>query len=225
MARSTEFIQGPSFTVSAVVAGDKTLMGNPSYQITGLPPFTDNPLATVGNDWSVAHDLISPSEHEAIEKMAGDIGTKLAASGWRGLFGMDMIYDETRGRMYLIEINARQPASVPLESAFQEGNRQHGLPGPTIFEAHLKALVGEPVSEPLIPINDGAQIVQRVTKGFEHASPAAAEALEEAGFTVISYENVEPNADLMRIQSAKGIIERHGKLNKRGEEIQEMLER
>ncbi len=225
MARSTEFILGPSFTVSAVVAGDKTLMGNPSYQITGMPPFTDNLLATVGNDWSVAHDLISPSEHEIMTSMVNDIGAKLAASGWRGLFGLDMIYDVTRGRMYLIEINARQPASVPLESAFQEVNRQQGLSGLTIFEAHIKALAGETISETLIPINDGAQIVQRVTKGFEHASPDAAEALEEAGFTVISYENTEPNADLMRIQSAKGIIERHGKLNKRGEQIQELLER
>jgi len=224
MARSTEYIQGPSFTVSAVVTDDKVLLGNPSYQITGLPPFTDNPLATVGNDWSVAHDLISTSEHEAIEEMVGAIGKKLSASGWRGLFGIDMIYDNSRNHMYLIEINARQPASVPLESAFQEAYRQQGLPGLTIFEAHVKALLGETLNEPLIPINDGAQIVQRVTKAFDHASPEVAEALEEAGYTVISYENTQPNADLMRIQSAKGIIERHGKLNKRGEQIQELLE-
>lgn len=224
-ARSTEFILGPSFTVSVVVAGDSVLLGNPSYQITGLPPFTDNPLATVGNDWSVAHDIVSASEHEAIESMASDVGKRLAASGWRGLFGLDMIYDDSRNRMYLIEINARQPASVPLESAFQEANRQQGLPGLTVFEAHLKALHDETLNEPLIPINDGAQIVQRVTKAFEHASPDAAEALEEAGFTVISYENTEPNADLMRVQSTKGIIERHGKLNKRGEQIQELLEK
>lgn len=225
MVRSTEYIQGPSFTVSAVVAGENILMGNVSYQITGIPPFTDNLLTTIGNDWSVAHDLISPAEHEYIESMVSAIGKKLAASGWRGLFGIDMIYDQSRNRMYLIEINARQPASVPLESAFQEANRQQGLPGLTIFEAHVKALEGETLNEPLIPINDGAQIVQRVTTALEHASPLAAEALEEAGYTVISYENTEPNADLMRIQSAKGIIERHGRLNKRGKQIEELLER
>ena len=34
-------------------------IGNPSYQITGMPPLTDSPFATVGNDWSLPHTLLN----------------------------------------------------------------------------------------------------------------------------------------------------------------------
>jgi hypothetical protein len=148
---------------------------------------------------------------------------KLNASGWKGLFGLDLIYDATRGRIFLIEINARQPASVTLESVFQQKNRDLGVVGLTIFEAHLRALTGEPIDQPLIPINDGAQIVQRVTLFTKHASVPVRAALIAQGYTVVSYENTELNADLMRIQSDKGIMERHAKFNKRGKEIEETL--
>ena len=96
-------------------------------------------------------------------------------SGWKGLFGIDVIYDEERDQFKLIEINARQPASTTYESQLQARFRGHGLVGATIFEAHLAALTGStrsdlvqikvgPWQEKQIEINDGAQIVQRVTK-------------------------------------------------------------
>ncbi len=50
MTRRTAFVRGPSFTVNAVVAADKIVLGNISYQITGLAPFTDNAFTTIGND-------------------------------------------------------------------------------------------------------------------------------------------------------------------------------
>ncbi len=221
-ARATVFVRGPSFTVNVVVGKDSVLVGNPSYQITGLPPFTDQPFATVGNDWSLTHSLLSEAEIAEMEKMAHDIGEKLRADGWRGLFGIDAMRDDDLNRIFLIEINARQPASAVFESAIQEENRRQGIQGLTIFEAHLRALVGDDIGgkdHPLVPVNDGAQIVQRVSRDIQEMPDDVVGSLELAGYNAIAYENTEHNEDLLRVQSMMGIMETHGRLNARGKEI------
>jgi hypothetical protein len=162
--RTLRYIHGPSFTVNVVVTADKILVGNVSYQITGLSPFTDNEFSTVGNDWSVTHSLLAEAEVAYIERMAVDIGSKMQKDGWRGLFGLYVIRDDAENTLYMIEINARQPASTTFESFLQNEFRSHGLSGCTTFEAHIAALRRESVAAPLIPVNDGAQILQRITK-------------------------------------------------------------
>ena len=224
MARASAYAHGPAFTVNVVVTADIVLMGNISYQITGLPPFTDNPFSTVGNDWSLTHSLLSDIEIQYIEAMVAETGAKIQTDGWRGLFGIDLIRDDEHDRICLIEINARQPASATFESFLQEGNRLEGLVGPTVFEAHIAALRGEAIHEALIPLNDGAQIVQRVTKNSGlKIEDSKLNALKEAGYKVISYPNTELNADLLRIQGTRGIMETHGKFNARGKEIVEIV--
>ena len=51
IARISAFVSGPSFTVNVVVTPTRILLGNISYQITGMIPFTDSSFSTVGNDW------------------------------------------------------------------------------------------------------------------------------------------------------------------------------
>jgi hypothetical protein len=162
--------------------------------------------------------------------MAQKIGVRMQKDGWKGLFGIDVIYDEEHDLLRLIEINARQPASTTLESEFQSALRAHGVAGITTFDAHLQALLGIPVTTALIPINDGAQIVQRLTqtllmknenKHFEDMFNI--QGLLKAGYKVISYKNTKPNADILRIQSTQGIMETHLKLNKRGKEITSLI--
>ncbi|MEK7641450.1 MAG: ATP-grasp domain-containing protein [Patescibacteria group bacterium] len=223
MARRSLYIHGSSYTVNAIVAPNKILMGSVSYQITGMEPFTDGVFTTVGNDWSISHDLLSDTELEYVQTMVRDIGTKLTASGWRGLYGVDLIRDDERGTIHLIEINARQPASTTFESFLQKENRLQGVAGLTTFEAHIKALLGESIEEEIIPVNDGAQIIQRVTKTVNSISNDAITALESAGYNVIPYPNTEYNTDLLRIQGARGIMERHGVFNERGKEIVTMM--
>jgi predicted ATP-grasp superfamily ATP-dependent carboligase len=58
-ARVTDFIKGPMFTVNIVVTNTIILLGNISYQITGILPFTENALSTIGNDWSVTHTILN----------------------------------------------------------------------------------------------------------------------------------------------------------------------
>ena len=70
--------------------------------------------------------------------------------------------------MYLIEINARQPASAVFESKLQgmrsdlEGARRSDL-WVTTFEAHMAALLELPYQgETLVPVASGKRTVNRI---------------------------------------------------------------
>ncbi len=246
-ARISAFIKGPMFTANICVApahkkvAQKTstniFIGNISYQITGVLPFTDNPFSTIGNDWSVSHSILSPEKIDEFNTIARAIGQKMSESGWRGLFGIDCIYDEERDSIHLIEINARQPASTTYESQLQETFRnlsEHQIfsKNLTAFEGHLASLLGETIDQDsltLLEINDGAQIIQRLTESATIVieSPEkiiiAVEALHTEGFDVIEYANTKANSDLLRIQSKRGIMEAHLKFNTRGKKIVDIL--
>ncbi len=246
-ARITEYIRGPMFTVNICIMGNmgkEILVGNVSYQITGMLPFTDNPFATVGNDWSLPHSLLSEKKMAEFNKIATAVGHKMINSGWCGLFGIDCIYDEERDSLHLIEINARQPASVTYESELQAHVRAAiSIPipisanagisaGMTIFEAHIAALTNTPArtsaassgkSLSCIEINDGAQIIDRIKKTATIIPTAdIVENLRHKKYTVIEYENNKlgkPGADHIRIQSTHGIMSAHNVFNNRGKEI------
>lgn len=219
-ARVTDYIKGPMFTANIVVTQDSILVGNISYQITGLSPFTENPFSTIGNDWSIPQNILTEAHLGNFHDIAQKVGTKLREEKWKGLFGIDVIYDVEKDCLFLIEINARQPASTTYESQLQTSLREKGVSGITTFEAHIAALTGEPVTAPLIEINDGAQIIQRVTS---KVTSVDAEALKAAGYNVITYANKKTGEDLARIQSTRGIMETHGKFNARGKEIETLL--
>ncbi|MBU6427138.1 ATP-grasp domain-containing protein [Patescibacteria group bacterium] len=226
-ARAMTFVAGPSFTANVVAAKNKIMVGNVSYQITGMAPFTDNPFSTVGNDWGAAHTILADNEIAQIETIAREIGERMRADGWRGLFGVDAIKDEQSGRIFLIEINARQPASATFESQLQSLPRSDlsstSKSDLSIFEAHLLALLEQPIDQPLIKISDGGQIIQRVTKDTVEVPANAISAMESAGYKTTVYSNVKINSDLLRIRSIHSFVESHGKLNKSGKEIAEII--
>ncbi len=220
--RITSFISGPSLTVNVVVGSDKILAGNINYQITGLAPFTDNLFTTVGNDWGLARTLLTPDDKKTIAAMIQDIGSKMQKDSWKGLFGLDFMRDTSSGKLLLIEVNARQPASTTYESHLQSLRRAEGASGMTTFEAHLAALCGQPL-EPIIELTDGAQIIQRITPAIQSVSEETLGSLELSGYDVMTYPNTQQNADLVRIQSTQGIMADHGVFNKFGESIRDTL--
>lgn len=216
LARTLRYVKGTAYTVNAVVSAQGILVGNTSLQITGLAPYTDLPFSTVGNDWAIPHILLSEQAHKEIRSIAESVGKRLLESGWRGLFGIDVIHEEHSGRIYLIEINARQPASTTLESQLQ---RRAGATE-TIFDAHLRALCGERVAQPLTEIRDGAQIVQRVTRSRTKESiHIDMHTLEAHNLDVIRYEKDDHNSDLVRITSPRGIMSSPSELNDLGKII------
>ncbi len=230
--RVTKFIEGPALTSNNIVWGDNVLHGPIMYQITGLSPFTKNKFATIGNDWELGNGMLSDPEWNSYKNIVEEVGSKLAKDGWRGLFGIDAILDSKNDKIYLIEINARQPASTTYESELQKTN--------TTFEAHLSALLGLPNNKfVLTQVTAGAQIIQRVPNSPLGRLPAevvggrgglAGKSLKSKirglislGLNVILYTNKEPETDLLRIQSKKGIMLANNQFNELGEKIQKIL--
>lgn len=208
--RIVDFISGPVFTVNAIVAKE-ILVGNPSYQITGLLPFTDLPFSTIGNDWELPHAPHYKNLYEDINKIAARLGERLYDAGWRGLFGIDVVYDERKNKTYLLEINARQPASAVFESTLQKRSSFDKL---TVFEAHIKALLNLPIeNQEIATIESGSQIVKRVTKTIYTVDT---ESLMRKGLLLTEYTNELHNKELFRIQSNTGIMEGHNLLNSLG---------
>lgn len=230
-ARITDFISGPVLTSNNVVTPSRVLVGNINYQITGLQPFTDNPFATIGNDWKLPITLLNNEQKKQYRHIVESVGNKLRASGWKGLFGVDTILDEKTGTIYLIEINARQPASTTYESILQQkADKLTSCPADqlkTTFEAHLLSLYEETLNDQeLIGIEDGAQILLRVpADGVKNKERelSIAKNVAQLGCNVMIYNNDTPGSDWIRIQSEQSLMESHGVLNEFGEKIKEAI--
>lgn len=151
--RVSDYIDGMMFTLNVVVTSEAVETSTISYQITGLPPFTDNTFATIGNDWVFPKKVLSDEQSEYIHTIAKRIGKKLQEDSWNGLFGIDVIVEKHTKSIYLIEINARQPASTTYESSLQSLR-------PTTFEAHLTALLQDE-KKAITPVLSGAQLFDR----------------------------------------------------------------
>jgi len=210
--RVLKFIKGPVFTNNNIVWGNKVLIGNISYQITGISPFTDNKFATIGNDWLLPNKILNTNQIKQYKKIAGEIGKKLIKDGWKGLYGVDVIVDDKTKRLYLLEINARQPASTTCESQLQQKSEIRNPKSEfTTFEAHIAGLLDLLNKKyKLIPIHNGAQIVQRV--GGQNRELEAPK--DSSLINTIKYKNKLPGSDLIRFQFNKGIMKRHNVLNR-----------
>ncbi len=228
-ARVTKYIVGPMFTNNNVVWGGKLLVGNINYQITGLKPFTNNPFATIGNDWALPHKILTNAQKKQYETIARAVGERLSKSGWKGLFGIDVITEEATGKLYLIEINARQSASTSYESelqailSFRPSRRraEESLDAKlvTTFQAHLLSLLGAKYSnQKLIKIKNGAQVVQKVGAGIKKIPlKQVEEEFSKKRFGILAYNNTKPESDQFRFQTFGSLMAKHNKFNKYGE--------
>lgn len=138
-------VRGRPATVNAVVdhAG-ACVVTAPIVQVTGVPWLTPFPLGSCGNDfcWRGGPD---PGEGPAI--VAERIGAAIAARGYRGHFGIDLVVED--GRSWLIEVNPRLTASFALYSAFQ----------PRLLDAHLHAVRGDRIEAARLQAFDGGQLI------------------------------------------------------------------
>lgn len=223
-ARITKFVDGLLLTNNNIVTKDKIILGNISYQITGLEPFTNNKFSTIGNDWGLAHKILTQKQLDKYKKIVDVVGRKMQTEGWLGLFGVDIILEKNSDNLYLIEINARQPASTTFESQLQTKNKKDGEEI-TTFEGHLLAILGEKIVEKkLIEITDGSQIILRKTDQISEKNLLEIKSnLEKENFQVIMYDNKKDNSDLLRIQSTKSIMKEHEKFNDNGLKIINIL--
>ncbi|EKE05357.1 MAG: biotin carboxylase-like protein [uncultured bacterium] len=216
--RITKYINGDLFTNNNSVTKNGVLFGNISYQITGLSPFTTQKFATIGNDWGFANSFLKEEQKTDFLEIAKEVGEKLQKDGWRGLFGIDVILEKETGKMYLIEINARQPASTTFESTLQTPNEAGEI---TTFEAHLIGLLNLETNSKIKKIKNGAQIILR--KQNEVNVTKLANKLCAESLNVIQYENEKMESDLLRIQSNNSLISAPNQLNELGEKIKSII--
>ncbi len=235
--KCAKLIRGETITINICVwpaghgyaqasAGEKTciLVGNPNYQITGIKQLTDFAFSTVGNDWSLAKKILLKNDIKTINHLSKKIGQAMGQTGWKGLFGLDFIQE--KNKWLVIEINARQPASVGLETILQRKAGQ----GITIFTAHLAALLNLPlpgtcsqVQNSFQKINQGSQIIIRkkinqnhakFQKSFYKSHKQTVSKRLLMGPGPRSGPRPKHNAELFRIQNLKtGFIAKNGQLN------------
>lgn len=211
--RTLAYIEGPTFTNNNIVTDSGVLLGNISYQITGIAPFTDKPFASVGNDWGFARAQLSSKEYADFLDIARRVGEKMRSAGYRGAYGIDAVLEESTGKWYLLEINARQPSSVPTETYLQI---KSGSDGVSIFEAHLSALLGVDIPAPLTEIRIGAQLIARKNTSLLKLPTGAENALREIAIFVAPAEARDNGDELVRVRFDKSVIENHKQLNELG---------
>jgi hypothetical protein len=138
-------------------------------------------------------------------------------------------------KVYLIEINARQPASTTCETLL---SRRYDDIGTNLFDAHVSSLLGvsidvfkpgmlydasHPHDEPIV-VPGGAQIIVRSSKNFEISKAhECALKLREEGLNVIEYSNSGPNQDILRIRSNTAIMSSPTTLWDTGKRIQDII--
>ena len=115
IAKFSTYVSGIAYTINACVTKSGVYMGGLSLQITGDKDLGALWGSTIGNDWS---KRIYIDDLSNIIKETETIGTKMFQKSFRGMFGVDFIIKDT-GETFVIEINARQTASVPIYTKIQ----------------------------------------------------------------------------------------------------------
>lgn len=113
------FIEGCTILNNCCVYKEDVLVSVPAIQISGLRDLSTNPAATCGRQWPV------PNREEEMKKtvktLSQTVGIMLQKKGYKGIFGLDFLFEKKTGRLYLSELNARMTASIPFYTRLERG--------------------------------------------------------------------------------------------------------
>lgn len=140
LVKISTFINGTVYTANISVGTDDVLVGNISKQLTGIPELTDNAFATVGNDWEAPTNELSQEQIADINALSEHLGSEMRRYGWKGLYGIDVLVEQTTGELFFLEINARQPQSAGYETIIANNQESNGP-----MDWHLHTLAGADV--------------------------------------------------------------------------------
>jgi hypothetical protein len=116
--RFAEIINGDPYTLNACITRHGICWGALSRQLTGISESTAERFATVGNDFYFPKYL-SDQARNNINICTTIVGEHMQKAGFKGLFGIDVIIEKKTNKTYVIEINARQPASISFFTKLQ----------------------------------------------------------------------------------------------------------
>ncbi len=135
-----QFVRGPSPSITGCVTRHGILSTNLQNQILDSP-FLYNPRRGAGlfcgHDWSGAS--FPPHIEKEAYRIVEKIGTLLKQEGYRGVFGIDFVLDESRKRLYVTECNPRLLGSFPTLAMVQLASHE-----PPILAFHILEYLGIP---------------------------------------------------------------------------------
>ncbi|MDD5289604.1 MAG: hypothetical protein PHT40_00195 [Patescibacteria group bacterium] len=263
--RISKFIVGETLTLNLVVLPTAIILGVPSKQLTGTPGLTEHKFTTVGNAW-ITFDGETKNQMETIAKGVGAI---LQKNNFFGPAGLDLIVEKIPStdvipaqagiqkngswipgqarndssgerKTYLIEINARQPASFNLESWLAKLANRKGL-----FDYLVDFWQGKILPAEMEPLAiSGGQIVVRAKSdwcGIIKSTPKTGVYGLDNGQLVLVTERLFlaskneflahfcpigrqclPGGEVFRVQTGKNFIDSNGGLS---EEILTIIEK
>lgn len=151
----SEYIDGIPVTLNGCITQKDIFINGLQYQITGMLPMTNSLSTTVGNDFTLGSTYLE-KYGEKFRQIMRKLGDEMRKQGFFGLFGIDAIIRESE--VYVIEINARQTANIPLQTQLELLHDQ--VPLKLIHIAHFFGIDTSDIKVELNPL-DGAQIFLR----------------------------------------------------------------
>ncbi len=106
---------GLSLNINAFVMERRTAVSYPSVQLVGLPMLNVRPGGYCGNDFTASAMLPPGVVNDACEQ-AERLGGWLSSLGYRGIFGLDLVYEAEAGRLHAVDLNPRWQGSTLLET-------------------------------------------------------------------------------------------------------------
>jgi hypothetical protein len=132
------FIKGVSPSMLGCVTHQGILSSTLQSQLIDIPEALHGQMPTgvfLGHDWGYSE--WPPEVEEEAKRMVEAIGYHLASKGFRGVFGIDFLYDPTTHEIFPLECNPRFTGALPMYSLMSMAN---GVPPLELF--HLMSHLG-----------------------------------------------------------------------------------
>lgn len=144
------FIEGYSLSMLGCVTAQGVLTSTLQLQLIDVPESLHGQMPTgvfLGHDWAF-HPWPETTERTA-QKVVESVGAYLAERGFRGIFGIDFLYDTKTQEVFPIECNPRFTGALPVYSLMIAHSRV-----PTIEFFHLLTHLNIPVDFDFAAVND-----------------------------------------------------------------------
>ncbi len=116
----TKLIQGPSPSITGCVTRHGVVYTGLQYQLIDITECI-NPKKGCGlfcgHDWTSA--VFDEKMEDRAQEYVRKIGDYLKSSGYRGIFGLDMVLDKETGKLFVVECNPRLLGSFPTLTMVQ----------------------------------------------------------------------------------------------------------
>ncbi|MFW5884915.1 MAG: ATP-grasp domain-containing protein [Patescibacteria group bacterium] len=124
----SDFCEGPVLSITACVTGKEgVLVLNPQFQLIDIKEVIkekNNAQGVFcGHDWGLAKSLPGYLIEDSRE-MAEKIGNLLRKEGYKGIFGIDFIWDQKSDKIIPVEMNPRILGTFPTQVQLQVQNKE-----------------------------------------------------------------------------------------------------